>query len=66
LLIAFRHLISDTQRRNGEDAYLNGDVPFDLQQWMMAEVIRIDPAASHGNCFWPKELENIRQNAKLR
>ena len=63
-LLAFRHLIRETQRRNGEDAYLDGDVPRDLQQWLLNEIIRIDPAAAHAGCFWTQELENIRENAK--
>jgi len=63
-LLTFRHLIRETQRRNGEDAYLDGDVPRDLQQWLLDEIIRIDPAAAHADCFWPQELENIRENAK--
>jgi hypothetical protein len=63
-LLAFRHLIRETQRRNGDDAYLDGDVPQDLQQWLLSEIIRIDPAAAHPDCFWPQELENIRENAK--
>ena len=63
-LLAFRHLIRETQRRNGEDAYLDGDVPRDLQQWLLDEIIRIDPAAAHADCFWHQELENIRGNAK--
>ncbi len=34
-LLAYRHLIRETQRRNGEDAYLDGDAPRDLQQWLL-------------------------------
>lgn len=63
-LLAFRHLIRETQRRNGEDAYLDGDVPSELQQWLLKEIIRFDPAAAHAGCFWPQELENIQENAK--
>ncbi len=63
-LLVFRHLIRETQRQNGEDAYLDGDVPGDLQQWLRNEIIRIDPTAAHGDCFWSQELENIRENAR--
>lgn len=63
-LLAFRHLIRETQRRNGEDAYLDGDVPRDLQQWLLNEIIRIDPVAAHADCFWTQELDNIRESAK--
>ena len=63
-LLAFRHLVRETQRQNGEDAYLDGDVPIDLQQWLLKEIIRIDPAAAHADCFWAQELESIRENAK--
>lgn len=63
-LLVFRHLIREAQRQNGEDAYLDGDIPAELQQWLLKEIIRIDPAASHASCFWPQELENDRENAK--
>ena len=63
-LLAFRHLVRETQRQHGEDAYLDGDVPTALQQWLLKEIIRIDPAAAHADCFWSQELENIRENAK--
>ncbi len=50
-LLAFRHLIRETQRRNGEDAYLTGDVPSDVEQWLFNEIMRIDPAAVDADCF---------------
>ena len=64
LLLAFRHVVREAQLRNGEDAYLDGDVPSDLQQWLLKEIIRIDPSAAHADCLWVQELANIRENAK--
>lgn len=63
-LLAFRHLIRETQRRNGKGAYLDGDVPRDLQQWLLKEIIRIDSAAVHADCFWAQQIESISENAK--
>ena len=63
-LLVFRQLGRETQRRNGEEAYLDGDVPNDLQQWLLEEIIRIDPSAVHEDCFWIQELESIREDTK--
>ena len=62
-LLSYEHLVSETQSRNGEDAYLDGDVPDDLQQWLTDELHRIDAIALGANGFWTDELDNLRLNA---
>ena len=65
-LLAFRHLVRETQRRNGEDAYLDGNVPSGLQQWLLKEIIRIDSSAAHADCFWRRSWRTSArtQNSK--
>ena len=63
-LLAYRYLVSETQRRNGEDAFLDGNIPDDLKQWLHDELKRIDSAAVAEGCHWSDELENLSQMAK--
>jgi hypothetical protein len=63
-LLAYRHLGSETQRRNGEDAFLDGNIPDDLKQWLHDELQRIDSAAVAEGCLWSDELENLSQMAE--
>lgn len=58
-LLAYRHLVIETQKRNGEDAFLDGDIPGELKQWLRKELIRIDSSAVQENCFWSYELANF-------
>lgn len=62
-LLAYRHLVKDTQRRNGPDAFLDGNVSEDLRRWLRDELARIDPAAVEDG-FWADEVENLDANAQ--
>lgn len=62
-LLAFRHVVRETQRRNGDDAFLDGDVPRDLQQWLLSELTRIDLPATHVDYFWSQTMDDIRTSA---
>lgn len=62
-LLAYRHLVRETQRQNGEDAYLDGDIPSELQNWILREIIRVDYTAVHADCFWSHEIETMRKNS---
>ncbi|MBN2296708.1 MAG: SUKH-4 family immunity protein [Pirellulales bacterium] len=62
MLLSFRHLVRETQARNGEDAYLDGNVPIDLQEWFLTEIDRIDPLAGKPGCFWIDEMKHFQEN----
>ena len=62
-LLAYRHLVSETQRRNGEEAFLDGNIPDDLKQWLRDELTRIDSAAVADGCHWSDELANLSEMA---
>ncbi|MBW3540219.1 MAG: SUKH-4 family immunity protein [Planctomycetes bacterium] len=58
-LLAYRQLIRETQKRNGDEAFFNGDIPDDLKQWFHDELARIDKAALGDDCFWAHEWTNL-------
>ncbi|WP_339731707.1 SUKH-4 family immunity protein [uncultured Gimesia sp.] len=60
-LVAYRQLVRDTQERNGEDAWLDGDVPDDLKEWLIGELKRIDPVVIQPDCFWGEAIENLQE-----
>jgi len=62
-LLTFRQLVREAQRRNGVDAYIDGDVPRDVLEWCRAEIRRIDEAAMSGECDWPMELDSMLTDA---
>ena len=62
-LLAFRHLVRETQARNGEDAFLDGNIPADLQEWFRMTVAEADPDAMRDDNFWPCELADVLANA---
>ncbi|TWU09449.1 hypothetical protein CA54_46910 [Symmachiella macrocystis] len=62
-LLVYQSLVQQTQERNGEDAYLDGDIPEDVLLWLETEIARIDSAALADGCFWNTELASLRQEA---
>ncbi|QDU87801.1 hypothetical protein Pla175_11680 [Pirellulimonas nuda] len=61
-LLAFRHVVRETQQQNGEDAYLDGHIATDLQAWLRNELSQIDPLALQEDGFWCGELESMRDD----
>lgn len=55
-LLAFEKMIRDTQEQNGEDAYLDGDIPETVRVWVRAELEMIDASAVADGCFWASQL----------
>ena len=54
---------AETQKQNGEDAFLDGDIPDDLKQFLRDELTRIDSAAIADGCHWSDELADLSQMA---
>lgn len=62
-LISYRQMIERTCELNGEDAYLDGDIPDDVKSWLKDELVRIDPNAMKAGFHWPIELDNLEDFA---
>jgi SUKH-4 immunity protein len=61
-LLAYRQLVRETLRRNGDDAFLDGNIPEDLRQRLEDELRRIDPTSLDSGSFWAIELQTIDAN----
>jgi hypothetical protein len=59
-LLTYRHFVSLTNERGGEDAFLEGNIPPDLHLWVERELRRIDPQALQPDSFWKNELEALQ------
>jgi hypothetical protein len=62
-LLAYQKMVRDAVAANGQDAYLNGQVPVAAREELKRELARIDPAAIAAGCFWHAELQNLDANA---
>ncbi len=58
-LLAFRHLGRQTMAKNGEDAFIDGDIPEHLKTWITQELKRIDSKALDKECFWNEMLSEF-------
>ncbi len=60
-LLVYRQFIRETQEQNGEDAWLDCDIPDELLERLESELKRIDTAGMSPDCFWTMELERLRE-----
>ncbi len=60
-LLSFRKLVDAACELNGEDAFLDGDIPSHLIQTLEEELTAIDPACMIERSFWPTEIRSLRQ-----
>jgi hypothetical protein len=56
-LLAYRHFVNETIKENGEDAYLDGDIPDGLKKWIVNEIQKIDAPSMDKGCFWRDNLD---------
>ena len=59
-LKAFGTLVQKTQEENGEEAYLDNDIPEHLLEWIEVRLKEIDLDAMSGGCHWWHEVENVK------
>jgi SUKH-4 immunity protein len=59
-LLAFRRLVEEALRVNGEDAFLDNDVPAAAIAAFETALKRIDPSAAKFNTFWSHQIEQLR------
>ncbi|MHC2068091.1 SUKH-4 family immunity protein [Bremerella sp. T1] len=62
-LLSYRQMIEETCERNGEDAYLDGDIPDEVKAWLRDELTRIDPHAMRPGSHWAIEVDNLEDLA---
>ena len=58
-LLAFARLVEETINENGEEAFLDNNIPVGLKNWITNEIKRIDEIAINESSFWGTELINI-------
>lgn len=63
-LLAFRKLVDATCELNGEDAFLDGDVPNQLIDKLAEDLAAIDPDCMVERSFWFAEVKSLQQMAE--
>jgi hypothetical protein len=59
-LLAFRKLVDATCELNGEDAFLDGEIPKQLIELLSEELATIDPNCVLERSFWSTELKSLQ------
>ena len=62
VLLAYRQMVRDTSTRNGDDAFLDGNIPRDLRDRLEADLRQIDSECLQTDRFWANELQTIDAN----
>ena len=60
-LLAFRKLVDATCELNGDDAFLDGDIPNHLIKTLSKELATIDPNCVLECSFWSTELKSFNK-----
>ena len=60
-LLAFRTLVDATCELNGEDAFLDGDIPAHLIETLAAELATIDSDSMTERSFWSTEVKSSQE-----
>ena len=59
-LLAYRKMVQDAVAQNGEDAFLDGNIPQGARRELERELRQIDAAALKPGCFWGEELKSLQ------
>ena len=57
---AYKEVVRRTKEENGEDAFLDNDIPRYLQNWIENKLKDIDPSALDEQSHWWQEVQGIR------
>jgi hypothetical protein len=60
-LLVFRRLVDAACELNGDDAFLDGDIPDHLPGKLAAELAAIDSDCMQDRSFWPTEIKSLQQ-----
>ncbi|SFH95516.1 MULTISPECIES: SUKH-4 family immunity protein [unclassified Bacillus (in: firmicutes)] len=58
-LLVYSRMIDKAIQTNGEDAFINNDIPQSVINWLREELERIDPKCMEKGCFWFTEIGNL-------
>lgn len=58
-LLLFSKMIDKAIEVNGEDAFIDNDIPESVINWLTEEFNRIDPKCLENDSFWFVEIENL-------
>ncbi|QWH98208.1 hypothetical protein EXW36_29405 (plasmid) [Bacillus mycoides] len=58
-LLVYSKMIDKAIEVNGEDAFIDNDIPESVINWLKEELKRIDAKCMEEECFWVTEIENL-------
>ncbi|PGZ98492.1 hypothetical protein COE51_11600 [Bacillus pseudomycoides] len=58
-LLVYSRMIDKAIQANGEDAFIDNDIPESVINWLKEELERIDFKCMEKGCFWFTETENL-------
>ncbi|MFE4243470.1 SUKH-4 family immunity protein [Peribacillus butanolivorans] len=58
-LLVYSKMIDKAIEVNGEDAFIDNDIPESVINWLKEELERIDAKCMEKECFWFIEIENL-------
>ncbi|TKH03770.1 hypothetical protein FC682_16585 [Peribacillus simplex] len=58
-LLVYSKMIDKAIEVNGEDAFIDNDIPESVINWLKEELERIDAKCMEKECFWFTEIENL-------
>jgi hypothetical protein len=58
-LLVYAQLVEETMKENGEEAFLDNNIPERLKDWVVKEINRIDIVAIDEYNFWGTEIETL-------
>jgi len=58
-LLVYSRMIDKAIQINGEDAFIDNDIPESVINWLKEQLNKIDPKCMGNGYFWPVEVENF-------
>lgn len=58
-LLAYSKMIDQAIEMNGEDAFIDNEIPVTVIDWLQTELRRIDAKSVEKGSFWFTEIENL-------
>jgi hypothetical protein len=58
-ILAYVSMIDKAIEINGEDAYIDNDIPKVVMEWLKGELEKIDSKCMEAGFFWSTEFENL-------
>lgn len=55
-LLVYSRMIDQAVQLNGEDAFIDNDIPESVMNWLKERLNNIDPKCMGNECFWATEV----------